>query len=256
MSIKEKVEFESNGVMLAGSLERPDGDHIVPVALFAHCFTCGMDVLAAARVSRELVARGYAVLRFDFTGIGNSDGEFADTNFSSNVADLIAAADFLRHNYEAPRLLVGHSLGGAAVLTAAHHIPECQAVASIAGPAHAQHVAKQFKGDIEEIENTGEATVDLAGREFIIRKQFLDDIRSHSLDDIGKLDAAILILHSPLDKVVSINEAEKIYKAARHPKSFISLDTADHFLLNRKDAQYAATCIAAWATRFIDEDDA
>ncbi len=251
MSERRKFEFAgSDGVTLAGLLELPDQPPLA-TALFAHCFTCGKDIASASRISRALVKRGYAVMRFDFTGLGGSDGDFANTNFSSNVTDLIAAADHLRGEGLAPSLLIGHSLGGTAVLTAAHQIPECKGVVTIGSPGDAQHVSAQFACDIDTIEKQGEAEVTLAGRKFTIQKQFLDDINQTSVTHIGKLKAALLVMHSPIDKVVNISEAERIYLAARHPKSFVSLDDSDHMLSRAPDAEYVAEVIAAWATRQI-----
>ncbi|MDA0280462.1 MAG: bifunctional alpha/beta hydrolase/OsmC family protein [Proteobacteria bacterium] len=254
MAVKRnKVEFESNGIKLAGLLESSDSDAVRAYALFAHCFTCSKDIAAASRISRALVALGYAVLRFDFTGLGNSDGDFSNTNFSSNVEDLVAAADFLRSEFQAPQLLIGHSLGGAAVLKAAQSIDEVTAIATIGAPFDAQHVSKQLGSDLEKISKDGEAEVDLAGRKFKIKKQFVDDIRSQNNDHIAKLRRALLILHSPVDATVNIAEAEKIYLQARHPKSFISLDKADHLLSRREDSEYVAACISAWASRFLPQ---
>ncbi|MEX2469753.1 MAG: alpha/beta fold hydrolase [Pseudohongiellaceae bacterium] len=250
---RSKLEFTSNDTTLAGLLETPATGPVQAYALFAHCFTCGKDLAVASRISRALVARGFAVLRFDFTGLGNSDGDFANTNFSSNVDDLVAAADFLRQAHQAPRLLIGHSLGGAAVLKAAARIPEAAAVATIGAPYHAKHVSRQLGEDLERIANDGEAMVDLAGRRFKIKKQFVEDLRDQSSDHISGLRRALLVMHSPVDAIVHIDEAEKIYKAARHPKSFISLDTADHLLTESADAEYAAACISAWAGRFLPE---
>jgi len=251
---KLKVEFSgSDGVQLIGLLEQPDTKPSAFV-LFAHCFTCGKDIASASRVSRALVARGYAVLRFDFTGIGGSDGDFANTNFSSNVQDLLAAADYLRSNWQAPKLLIGHSLGGTAVLKAAELIAESTAVVTIGAPADASHVVKQFACDIDAIEKTGVAEVNLAGRPFTIKKQFLEDIAAQSMEHLGHLNKALLVLHSPTDTTVSINQAEQIYKAAKHPKSFISLDNADHLLSKQPDAEYVAQTIAAWAGRYVGAD--
>lgn len=252
-SKRSKIEFESNGIKLAGLLETPDANSVLAYALFAHCFTCGKDIAAASRISRALVALGYAVLRFDFTGLGNSDGDFSNTNFSSNVDDLVAAADFLREQFQAPKLLIGHSLGGAAVLKAAESIPEAVAITTIGAPFTAQHVSKQLGADLDKITAHGEAEVDLAGRKFKMKKQFVDDIRSQSSEHISKLRKALLILHSPVDDIVLIAEAEKIYKEALHPKSFISLDTADHLLTRKQDSEYAAACISAWASRFLPQ---
>lgn len=252
---RSKVEFESDGIRLAGLLESSDADPVRAYALFAHCFTCSKDIAAASRISRALVSMGYAVMRFDFTGLGNSDGDFANTNFSSNVEDLVAAANFLRSEYQAPQLLIGHSLGGAAVLRAANSMAEVTAIATIGAPLNAEHVSKQLGSSLEKITNEGEAEVDLAGRKFKIRKQFVDDIRGQNNQHIGKLRRALLILHSPVDDVVNVAEAEKIYLAALHPKSFISLDSADHLLSRPEDAEYVAACISSWASRYLPETE-
>ncbi|MEP5763752.1 MAG: bifunctional alpha/beta hydrolase/OsmC family protein [Halieaceae bacterium] len=248
--MRQKVEFESAGITLSGALESPEAE-VRCYALFAHCFTCGKDVAAASRIARALTAEGIAVLRFDFTGLGNSDGDFANTNFSSNLQDLLAAVDFLRENYEAPALLIGHSLGGAAVLAMAADVPEVTAVATIGAPHRAEHVAHNFSASLEEINASGEAQVDLGGRQFRIKKQFLDDLDSYEHSDLGKLRKAVLVMHAPLDATVSVTEAEKIYLEARHPKSFISLDDADHLLSRKADSEYAARSIAAWASRYL-----
>lgn len=247
-----RLNFEGQlGDDLAGLLELPDKDPVAYV-LLAHCFTCGKDIPAASRIARSLVESNFAVLRFDFTGLGGSDGDFSNTNFSSNVGDLIAAANFLRDNYEAPQLLVGHSLGGTAVIAAAPQIPESKGVVTLGSPADPEHVAAQFMCDITQIEEEGEAEVELAGRTFTIKRQFLEDIRT-AVDEehIANLKRALLVFHSPTDATVSIKEAEKIYRAAKHPKSFVSLTGADHLLTSREDAAYAAKVIAAWATRYI-----
>ncbi|MEH6587673.1 MAG: bifunctional alpha/beta hydrolase/OsmC family protein [Halioglobus sp.] len=251
-----KLEFPgSDGLSIAGLLEMP-GDNPQAFALFAHCFTCGKDVVAASRIARALVARGYAVLRFDFTGLGSSDGDFANSNYSSNVADLIHAADYLRDHYRAPALLIGHSLGGAAVLAAAESIPEAAGVVTIGAPADPEHVTKQFACDVDAIEREGIAEVSLGGRPFTIKKQFLDDLATHKQDDkIAHLNKALLVMHSPIDLMVSINEAEKIYRTAKHPKSFVSLDDADHLLTKAHDSEYVAVTIAAWASRYITGTD-
>ena len=249
---RSKLEFTGfDGNQLAGLLEYPDARPIAYV-LFAHCFSCGKDIAAAARTARALVDRGFAVLRFDFTGIGNSDGDFANTSFSSNVQDLVLAADFLRQEYEAPQILVGHSLGGTAVLSAAGKIDECKALVTIGAPFSPEHVAKQFSADIEQIEQEGVAEVDLAGRKFRISSRFLDDIREVEVaGEVSKLKRALLVCHSPVDNTVSVSEAEKIYRTARHPKSFLGLDGADHLLTNKNDAAYLAEMIAAWASRYV-----
>ena len=252
---KIRLEFENpNGEILAGLLELPgQGDEITAFALFAHCFTCGKDIAAASRISRALAAKGIAVLRFDFTGLGNSDGDFANTNFSSNIEDLVQAAKALQAQYRAPQLLIGHSLGGAAVLGVAAKLDSIKAVVTIAAPATAQHVAHLFKDNAAQIQAQGEAIVALGTREFSIKKQFLDDIdRYSSTEKIRDLNAALLVMHSPLDTIVSIDEAARIFQAARHPKSFISLDKADHLLSKADDAEYVATSIASWASRYLD----
>lgn len=249
-----KLEFpNAEGQTLAGLLETPpDGVPTSRYALFAHCFTCSKDIAAATRISRALAARGIAVLRFDFTGLGNSDGDFANTNFSSNVADLLAAARTLEREYEAPALLVGHSLGGAAVLAAVHDLPSVEAVVTIGAPATAAHVQHLFSGARDALETRGEAEVQIGLRRFRIRKQLLEDLSQHvSADHIRHLNRALLVFHSPLDTIVSIEEAGKIYQAARHPKSFISLDKADHLLSNREDAEYVAETLVAWASRYL-----
>ena len=249
--MREKVEFVSGNNKLSGLLERPESE-VKFYALFAHCFTCGKDIAAASRISRALVSKGIAVLRFDFTGLGNSDGDFANSNFSSNIQDLVAAADFLRTEYQAPRLLIGHSLGGAAVLGVAQHVDEAMAVVTIGAPADAAHVAHNFALHLDEIEQYGKAEVNLAGRVFTIEKQFLEDIKRYDTSHISQLRKALLVMHSPIDSTVKITEAEKIYQAALHPKSFVSLDDADHLLTNKRDAEYAADVIAAWAGRYIN----
>jgi uncharacterized OsmC-like protein/alpha/beta superfamily hydrolase len=257
MPRSEKIEFEgSQGHTLAARLELPD-ETPRAYALFAHCFTCSKDIFAAARIATGLAEEGIAVLRFDFTGLGASDGEFANTNFSSNVDDLIRAADYLRDEHGAPCIIIGHSLGGAAVLAAAGRIPEIKAVATIGAPADPSHVQHLFAEARPEIEAQGEAEVNLAGRTFRIQKQFLDDIESHKLSDaIAAMKKPLLVFHSPLDNTVSIDNAGAIFVAAKHPKSFISLDEADHLLSRREDAIYVATVLSAWATRYLGENDA
>jgi putative redox protein len=252
---KIRIDFDNaSGERLAGLLEMPAGeDRVSAFALFAHCFTCGKDNAAASRISRALAARGIGVLRFDFTGLGNSDGDFANTGFTSNVEDLVYAARALESRYRAPQLLIGHSLGGAAVLAAARQLDSVEAVATIAAPSTAAHVAKLFKDSAARIREQGRAKVMLGGREFEIESGFLDDIERYaSTDGIADLDAALLVLHSPLDTIVSIDEAASIYQAARHPKSFLSLDKADHLLSHAQDAEYVATMIASWAGRYIE----
>jgi putative redox protein len=253
--MRKKVEFESGNVRLAGALEFPESS-VRCYALFAHCFTCGKDVAAASRIARALTRDGIAVLRFDFTGLGNSDGDFANSNFSSNLQDLHAAAGFLRREYEAPRLLIGHSLGGAAVLAMAAEVPEASAVVTIGAPHRAEHVLHNFAASLDDIRKHGEAEVNLAGRSFNIRKQFIDDLESYESEGIGKLRKALMVMHSPVDDTVDIREAEKIYHEARHPKSFVSLDDADHLLTRKADSEYVAKTIAAWASRFLPPEAA
>lgn len=252
----EKVSFTgSQGETLAARLERPAGPARA-FALFAHCFSCSKDIHAAQRISRRLTRHGIAVLRFDFTGLGQSEGDFANTNFSSNIDDLVKAAQWLADEYAAPGLLIGHSLGGAAVIAAAARLPDVKAVATIGAPADAAHVRKQFMDHVGEIEREGEAEVRLAGRPFRIRKQFLDDIEGHKLDDIvGKVRAALLFAHSPLDETVSIDNATRLFVAAKHPKTFFSLNDADHLLSKQVDAHHAADVIAAWALGYAGSDE-
>ena len=248
----EKIEFRgAGGDMLAARLDcgpvRPKA-----CALFAHCFTCSKDSRAATRISRALAEHGIAVLRFDFTGLGASEGDFANTNFSSNVADLVAAADWLRENRAAPSILIGHSLGGAAVLAAAGEVPDAKAVVTIGAPADPAHADGLFADDIAAIEADGAAEVTLAGRTFTVRKQFLDDIAGQDLAaHVRDLHKALLVFHAPRDDYVSIDNATKIFVAAKHPKSFVSLDDADHLLTRTADAIYVGDVIAAWAERYL-----
>src|SRR5215217_1414413 len=222
-------------------------------ALFAHCFTCGKDVLAAKRIANALAGKGIAVLRFDFTGLGASEGEFANSTFSSNVADLVRAADHLRETRGAPALLIGHSLGGAAILAAAGQIPDARAVVTIAAPSDPVHVTHLFKDRLEDIRKHGAVEVQLAGRPFHIKREFLDDIAEHSLmAHVAKLHKALLIMHAPTDDTVGIDNATNIFIAAKHPKSFVSLAGADHLLSNKRDSVYVADVIAAWAERYVD----
>lgn len=221
-------------------------------ALFAHCFTCSKDLKAVRHISRQLAQRGIAVLRFDFTGLGESEGEFAETNFTSNVEDLLAAADYLRRQYQAPQLLIGHSLGGAAVLSAADRLPEAKAVVTIGAPSGTQHLHDSLLRTNPQLEE-GEAEVVLAGRPFRLQKQFIEDLaEDRVLDAVHNLRRALMIFHSPVDDVVGIDHARRIYQAAQHPKSFVSLDDADHLLLaNGADAKYLAEVLGAWASRYL-----
>lgn len=241
----------SAGYELSARLDLPAGS-VRAFALFAHCFTCGKDVLAAKRIAAGLAAAGVGVLRFDFTGLGSSEGEFANTNFSSNIEDLVSAAGYLRDNFAAPAILIGHSLGGAAVLAAAHEIPEARAVVTIGAPADVGHVLRHFGSSLEEIREKGEAEVTLAGRRFSIRHGFVVDAAEHRLADrIRSLGKALLVMHAPRDTVVDIENASKIFLAARHPKSFVSLDDADHLLSDSGASAYAARVIDAWASKYI-----
>ena len=250
-----KLEFKNcSGENLAGLLETPDKNQgIAAYALFAHCFTCGKDIAAASRISRSLADRGIAVLRFDFTGLGSSDGDFANSNFSSNVQDLLAAVSHLQAEYQSPQLLIGHSFGGAAVLSAAQQLSSVKAVVTIGSPATAKHVEHLFRNQADLIRQEGVSVVNIGGREFSIKKQLLDDIDQYnSAAQIRKLNAALMIFHSPVDKIVSIDQAAEIYQAASHPKSFISLDKADHLLSKAEDAEYVGATIAAWANRYLE----
>ena len=250
----ERFDFPNpNGQRLAALLDRPPGEPTA-YALFAHCFTCGKDNLAASRIAQALGTRGIAVLRFDFTGIGASEGEFANAGFSANVADLVAAADHLRRTHRAPALLIGHSLGGAAVLAAAAEVPEARAVVTIAAPADPAHTIGLFKDRIPEINARGEAEVVLAGRSFRIRREFLDDLAGQRLiERIARLQKALLVFHAPLDETVGIDNANRIFTAAKHPKSFISLAGADHLLSRKSDAMYVGHVIEAWVDRYLDK---
>lgn len=250
-----KAEFTGHsGALLAARLDIPAGP-VRAYALFAHCFTCSKDILAAKRIAAELSRAGIAVLRFDFTGLGSSEGEFASTNFSSNVADLQSAANYLRDNFAAPQILIGHSLGGAAILAVAQSIPEVRAVATIGAPADVAHVIGNFGSKIEDIERDGQAMVELAGRTFTIQKQFLDDVREKTLTQhIANMRKPLMVLHSPIDATVGIDNAATIFTAAKHPKSFVSLDKADHLLSRSEDASFAASMIAGWASRYIEAD--
>src|SRR5215470_4235637 len=250
--LRERFDFpNARGQTLAALLHRPAGEPAA-FALFAHCFTCGKDNLAAKHVAEALAERVIAVVRFDFTGLGNSEGEFANTDFSSNVADLVAAADHIGRTLGAPSVLIGHSLGGAAVLAAAAQVPAAQAVVTIAAPSDPSHVMGLFKDHVAEIRERGEVEVALAGRSFRIRREFLDDVTEQSLTECtANLRKPLLVCHSPTDDTVGIDNASRIFGAAKHPKSFISLADADHLLGRRSDAVYAAHVIAAWAERYI-----
>ncbi|WP_213736577.1 alpha/beta fold hydrolase [Bradyrhizobium sp. dw_411] len=250
--LTERFQFTgSEGHQLAAALDLPEREPIA-YALLAHCFTCGKDVLAARRIAVTLAAKGIAVLRFDFTGLGSSEGDFANSTFSSNVADLVRAADHLRETRQAPAILIGHSLGGAAILAAASQIPDAKAVVTIAAPSDPAHVTGLFADRIEDIRKKGESEVSLAGRPFRIKREFLDDIAEHGLmEHVARLHKALLVMHAPTDDTVGIDNATRIFVTAKHPKSFVSLAGADHLLTNKNDAAYVADVIAAWATRYL-----
>jgi uncharacterized OsmC-like protein/pimeloyl-ACP methyl ester carboxylesterase len=269
MDVSDNPNFEGNmqfqrlnfmnrdGKRLAARLDLPIDEKPSVFAIFAHCFTCTKNFNAIVNIDRALTSRGIAVLRFDFTGLGESEGDFSETNFSTNVADLVSAADFLRDNYEAPKLLIGHSLGGAAILQAADEIPSSRAVATIAAPADPTSVIRSLDDNSRErLESTGETTINfsgLSGRDFKIRKQFLEDLQQNKMDMvIRNLRKPLLLFHSPADQIVSIDNAAKIFVAARHPKSFISLDRADHLLSNREDSFYVGSVLAAWSKKYLE----
>lgn len=250
----EKVEFKGAfGDILSAKIDYPDAGDLKSWVLFAHGFSIGKDLKPIRTISKSLVEDGFGMLRFDFTGLGDSGGNFSDTNFSSNCEDIRMAANFLRENHSAPCVMIGHSFGGTATLKVADEIPECKAVATIGSPCDTTHIVHQFADQLEEIEEEGEAKVLLGGRPFIIKEQFLEDIGNQDIaKEIADLDRALMIFHSPQDKVVSIDNAGHIYSKAKHPKSFVSLDGADHLLLkNAADAEYVAHVLAAWAHRYI-----
>ena len=249
---REKITFKGAlGENLCGRLDIPDDREPRAYILFAHCFTGSKDVLAAKRIARSLWLRGFAVFRFDFTGLGDSEGDFANTTFSSNVEDLVAAAKYLREEKKAPTVLIGHSLGGAAVIAAAEHIPEVRGVCTIGAPADPAHVTHHFGDALTVMEHTGEAEVNIGGRPFKIKKSFIDDLKWQNQEySIKNLNRALLIFHSQVDSIVGIENAGQIYQAAKHPKSFMSLDGADHMLTNKEDSCYVAEVISAWVHRY------
>lgn len=255
--MSENISFQNrNGATLSGVIHEPRTGAVVACALFAHCFTCTKNSKAAVRIAEALADQGIKVLRFDFTGLGQSEGDFSNTHFSSNVDDLIDAANYLDSRGEPPALLVGHSLGGTAVLAAAHEIESALAVATIGSPADASHVLNLIKDGLEQIESDGQATVQLAGRSFNIKKDFVEDVRTQSVcENIGKLRKALLVMHSPIDELVGIDQAAMIYTQAKHPKSFVSLDNADHLLTKDRDSLYAAKVLATWASRYVGSTD-
>ena len=250
----KRLQFENaRGQRLAALLDEPVGRPARAYALFAHCFTCSKDLKAIHRISRALSDEGIAVLRFDFTGLGQSEGEFAETTFSSNVDDLVAAAEYMQRELAAPAVLIGHSLGGAAVIQARSRIPSVRAVATIAAPSDPSVTKRHFAEAQEQLETDGEAEIEIMGRTFRLRREFVQDLDSHRMEEtLGQLDAALLIFHSPVDRIVGVHHATKIFQAAKHPKSFVSLDRADHLLSNESDARYVGTVIAAWTLKYLE----
>ncbi len=252
MKVVKTNFLNKHGESLSAKLTLPERKHPEHFALIAHCFTCNKNFNSVRYISEAMTSFGYGVLSFDFTGLGSSSGNFSATNFSTNVDDLVAAANYLERTYTSPALIIGHSFGGAAAIYAASKIPGVKAVATVAAPSEVGHVKHQLGKAIASIENKGQATVSLAGRPFTIKKQFLTDIDRYKLRDVlRKLKKPILIMHSPQDDTVSIKHAEVLYLEAKHPKSFISLDKADHLLKNKKDALYAGEVIAIWAKRYL-----
>lgn len=255
--ITTRIFFKNaEGEKLAGYLELPFNQVPHNFAIFAHCFTCNKNFKAVKNICTSLTEKGFGVLRFDFTGLGESEGDFTDTNFSGNVEDLISAAEYLKENYRSPSLLIGHSLGGAAVLIATFKLPDVKAVATIGAPSTLSHVTHLLKEGLDEINREGAATINIGGRPFRIKKHFLQDLEDHKLQTkLNGINRALLILHSPQDKVVEVKNAEELYKAARHPKSFVSLDGADHLLTAKEDSLYAGTLIGSWAYRYLDHPE-
>jgi len=255
---EDRVEFRNSaGLLLAAALVRPTGSEPHAYALFAHCFTCGKNSSAAARISRTLAEQGIAVLRFDFTGLGNSEGEFGNAGFSSNIEDLVAAADFLREKFAPPRLMVGHSLGGTAVLAAAERVPECRGVVSIGSPSTPAHVLRNIRLQDDTQGSSQRIPVTIAGRQFDISPGFVDDFKQDPVSArIKRLKRALLVFHAPFDEIVSIDEAGHIFQQAMHPKSFVSLEGGNHLLTDAGDARYVAQTIAVWAQRYLPEPDA
>lgn len=251
--ISQKVKFKNAaGHDLAARLELPDSNEPKAFALFAHCFTCNKNLTAVRTIGKTLTEKNIAVLRFDFTGLGESEGDFENTNFSSNIEDLYSAAQFLEENFRAPSLLIGHSLGGAAVLFAFSNIPSVKAIATIGAPSNPEHVAHLFQNSLEEINESGVAQVSIGGRKFTIQKHFLDDIQDKNIKhNLDEFNISLLIMHSPQDTTVGIENAAEIYKTARHPKSFVSLNGADHLLSDKRDSEYVGNIIASWADRYL-----
>lgn len=254
----ERITFtNAEGIELSGRLELPLNEKPLNFAIFAHCFTCSKDLRAVRNITLALSQKGFGVLRFDFTGLGQSGGDFENTNFTSNVNDIQAAADFLKNNYQAPDLLIGHSLGGTAVLMAGSKMDHVKAIATIGAPSHPEHVLKMLREDMEEIRKQGKATVTLAGREFRITSQFVEDVQEQTLKKTLEemRNKSVLILHSPQDETVEVSNARQLYEILHHPKSFVSLDGADHLLSEGSDSLYAGDVIAAWVQRYIDKEE-
>lgn len=249
----KKITFKNNkGHLLSAKLDLPDQKPLA-FALFAHCFTCSKDLSAIRSISKSLINSGIAVLSFDFTGLGSSEGSFEESNFGSNITDLEDASNYLRDNYEAPKIIIGHSLGGAAALFAGAKLKNIEAVVSIAAPFDPNHVTKLMNDDIDKIKKEGKAEVSIGGRPFVISEEFIDDLKNHHPEEVAKsLRKPLLIMHSPQDKIVGIENAAKIYSAAHHPKSYVSLDGADHLLSKRKDSLYVGRLIATWVQKYIN----
>lgn len=249
-----KISFLNEaGVLLAANLDLPKNNTVRAYAIFAHCFTCSKNLTAIRNISRALNEVGIGLLRFDFTGLGSSEGDFENTNFSTNLADIYAAASYLEQNYLAPKILIGHSLGGAAVLFATSNIASIEATVTIGAPYGPGHITHMFKHKLQEIKEEGITQVNIGGRPFSVRKQFLDDILAVDVESAFKnMNKALLIFHSPQDRIVEIENASKIYRHAKHPKSFISLDGADHLLSDKSDSSYVGKVIASWVERYIE----
>ena len=253
----EKLTFKNKeGKALSARIEFPVEDKPLAYALFAHCFTCGKDLIASRNISRTLTSKGIAVMLFDFTGLGASEGDFESSDFSGNISDIYAASDFLKENYKAPEIIIGHSLGGAAVLFAAAQLESIKAVVTIAAPFDPYHLTKMLSKDLDKIQEEGKAEVFIGGRPFTINQSFIDDLKAHNAEETARdLRKPLLILHSPQDETVSIENAAKIYTAAHHPKSFISLDGANHLLSNKRDSEYVGNIIAGWVRRYINAEE-
>ena len=252
MKSKKLTFTNAQGDELAAQIDLPENGDPETFVLFAHCFTCSKNLKAVSNIARALTDKQLGVFRFDFTGLGESEGDFSDTNFPSNIGDLVKAAEFMEADFKAPAILVGHSLGGAAVLLAAHKISSCKAVATIAAPCDPDHVIQNFEPNLDEIKEDGQTEVVLEGRSFTIKKQFLDDLEELKMGKrIKDLEKALLIFHSPVDQQVSIENAGHIFRHAKHPKSFISLDDANHLLNNENNSRYVGTMLASWAYTYI-----